>query len=201
MVSFPPARNNGLLYLFASNAQKKHSESFTVPAGCGVHRVYAVARCMQDNNGSSRTWCICLLLPEMHEGTWRGYRRYFGIFCSYLRGQYGGGSGHNKYFSLGECLMKLVIGGYSQGKLNYVLQNINKNYMVFDGTLPDDAQLQEVVSQKKNVIIHRFHNWVRARILQGGNPEEEILAFLQKSPDSIIISDETGNGIVPADAF
>lgn len=97
--------------------------------------------------------------------------------------------------------MKLVIGGYSQGKLNYVLQNINSDFMVFDGTLPDDAQLQKVVSQKKNVIIHRFHNWVRARILQGGNPEEEILAFLQKSPDSIIISDETGNGIVPVDAF
>ena len=94
--------------------------------------------------------------------------------------------------------MKLVVGGYSQGKLNYVLQKINTdNYSVFDGIIPDDAQLQETFAQKKKVIIHRFHNWVKARISQDGNPEEEILLFIQKSPEVILISDETGNGIVP----
>lgn len=35
--------------------------------------------------------------------------------------------------------------------------------------------------------------------MQEGNPEEEIIAFLSKNPESIIISDEVGNGIVPID--
>lgn len=98
--------------------------------------------------------------------------------------------------------MKLVVGGYSQGKLNYVLQNSDTdNYMIFDGIFPDEVQLHEAITQGRKVIIHHFHSWVRARILQGENPEEEILAFLQKSPECIIISDEVGNGIVPMDVF
>lgn len=98
--------------------------------------------------------------------------------------------------------MKLVVGGYSQGKLNYVLQNSNTdNYMIFDGIIPDEDQLQEAITQGRKIIIYHFHSLVRARISQGENPEEEILAFLKKSPDCIIISDEIGNGIVPMDVF
>ena len=93
--------------------------------------------------------------------------------------------------------MKLVIGGYAQGKLNYVLQNNGQeNYIVWDGTILADA-----LSEGKVVIINHFHNWVKERIMQGGFPEKEILAFLEKYPDSIIISDEIGNGIVPIEAF
>jgi adenosyl cobinamide kinase/adenosyl cobinamide phosphate guanylyltransferase len=38
---------------------------------------------------------------------------------------------------------------------------------------------------------------------QNGNPEEEIIDFLNRNRECsiIIISDEIGNGIVPADAF
>lgn len=93
--------------------------------------------------------------------------------------------------------MKLVIGGYAQGKLNYILQkNCRENYIVWDGTILADA-----LPEGKTLIINHFHNWVKERILQGGFPEKEILAFLEKYPDSIIISDEIGNGIVPIDAF
>lgn len=98
--------------------------------------------------------------------------------------------------------MKLIIGGYSQGKLNYILQQGGKDDdMILDGVLLDAKQLQEANVQRKRVIINHFHCWVRERILKNGNPEEEILAFLEKSPESIIISDEIGNGIVPVDAF
>ena len=96
--------------------------------------------------------------------------------------------------------MKLVVGGYAQGKLEFTLQRYKKeDWIVFDGRLPSENQLQELCEQKKKVIIHYFHNWVRERILQEGNPEEEIIAFLSKNPESIIISDEVGNGIVPID--
>lgn len=98
--------------------------------------------------------------------------------------------------------MKLVIGGYSQGKLNYVLQKSNPdNHMVLDKRLPDEHQLQEIAGQGKTVIINHFHSWIKEEIAQGGNPEEEIFTFLGKHPECIIISDEIGNGIVPIDAF
>lgn len=98
--------------------------------------------------------------------------------------------------------MKLVIGGYDQGKLEFALQRYKEEkWAVFDGRLPSEKQLQELCKQKKKVIIYHFHNWIRERILQEGNPEEEIIAFLGKNPESMIISDEVGNGIVPIDFF
>ncbi len=98
--------------------------------------------------------------------------------------------------------MKLVIGGYSQGKLNFVLQKNHADHcLIFDGAIPDEKQLQEIAGHVDMVIINHFHCWVKERMLQGGNPEEEVIAFLSQDINSIIISDEIGNGIVPIDAF
>lgn len=93
--------------------------------------------------------------------------------------------------------MKLVIGGYSQGKLKYVLDNNTlKNCIVWDGILCSDDDWQE-----KTVIINHFHNWVKECIMSDGYPEKEIITFVEKNPECIIISDEIGNGIVPTDGF
>lgn len=98
--------------------------------------------------------------------------------------------------------MRLVIGGYSQGKLNYVLQNNNgSNYLIMDARLPDEKQLQKATAQGKTVVINHFHTLVKTGLLQGANTEEEIMEFLKKAPGSIVISDEIGNGIVPVEAF
>ncbi len=102
--------------------------------------------------------------------------------------------------------MKLVIGGYSQGKLNYVLnEKVNENILtdvfIIDGKLPNVEQMQEVIDNSKVVIVNHFHEWMRESILQGNNPEQEILHFTDKVPNSIVISDEIGNGIVPIDRF
>lgn len=93
--------------------------------------------------------------------------------------------------------MKVVIGGYAQGKLNYVLRKYNVDTgNVWDGEVPEDiGQLRDTI------VIHHFHNWVKKRIVQDGCPEEEILAFVAKYPDCVIISDEIGNGIVPVEAL
>jgi adenosyl cobinamide kinase/adenosyl cobinamide phosphate guanylyltransferase len=94
--------------------------------------------------------------------------------------------------------MKLVIGGYSQGKLHAVLQkNKEENCIIFDGVIPTEKQLHEII------ILNHFHRFVRERMLQNGNPDEEIIAFLNQNRECsiIIISDEIGNGIVPTDAF
>ena len=93
--------------------------------------------------------------------------------------------------------MKLIIGGYAQGKLNYVLQKYHlAESRVYDGVLPDEAKCG-----KETVIVNHFHIWVRNAVLNKGCPENEILSFLARCDNCILISDEIGNGIVPADPF
>lgn len=97
--------------------------------------------------------------------------------------------------------MKLVIGGYAQGKLNTVVKTIPGNsYIVFDGELPERKQLI-AVGKEKCIIINHLHLWVKAQMEQKDNPKEKILSFIEENKDCIIISDEIGNGIVPLDAF
>lgn len=91
--------------------------------------------------------------------------------------------------------MRLIIGGYAQGKLEYVKNRYAENEAaVFDGELP-----AEIENKEKTVIINHFHQWIKKRITLGGRPEEEIICFLNQNPDCVIISDEIGNGIIPAD--
>lgn len=93
--------------------------------------------------------------------------------------------------------MKLVIGGYAQGKLNYVLGKYDvEASMVYDSEIPE-----KIEEEKGTVIINHFHNWLKTKISYGGCPEKEILEFVEKYPNCVIISDEVGNGIVPIEAF
>lgn len=93
--------------------------------------------------------------------------------------------------------MRLIIGGYAQGKLDYALKDYSlENSMICEGTIPEGK-----IGQGKTVILNHLHNWVKASILLGENPEEEILEFLKDCPDCIIICDEIGNGIIPMDSF
>ena len=91
--------------------------------------------------------------------------------------------------------MKLVIGGYAQGKLNYVLQTYQLQMnQVWDGMILENFSGNEI-------IFNHFHNWMKEEIRRGTNPEEQILELVKQYPDVIIVSDEIGNGIVPMDAF
>lgn len=93
--------------------------------------------------------------------------------------------------------MKLVIGGYAQGKLNYVLQKYSiQSNLIWESELPDRKGPVD-----KTVIVNHFHEWMKKEIAKGRCPEEEILSFVETYPNLIILSDEIGNGIVPVDAF
>ena len=93
--------------------------------------------------------------------------------------------------------MRLIIGGYAQGKLNYALQKYHVDSRnVFDGSIPDRA---EVIND--TVIIDHLNTYIRQSMTDGKSPETEIFDFIDKYPDCVIISDEVGNGIVPIDAF
>ena len=98
--------------------------------------------------------------------------------------------------------MKLVIGGYVQGKLDYVLDgSAVQDFYIADSELPNAEQLQWAEDNGKTVIVNHFHEWMRASIRQGKNAEQEILEFISNAPGCIVISDEIGNGIVPIDSF
>ena len=95
--------------------------------------------------------------------------------------------------------MKLIIGGYAQGKLNYAVTkyNVDEDH-VFESALPTSEEAEKL---EGTIIVTSLHKWIRKRIKEGGRPEEEISSFVKKNPDCIIICDEIGNGIVPMDPF
>lgn len=104
--------------------------------------------------------------------------------------------------------MRLIIGGYAQGKLSYVLTKYSlQEGVVWDSVMPDNTALpdagvsNDTALPKKTVVMNHFHKWVKNRMSDGGCPEEEIGIFLKYHEDCIIISDEIGNGIVPVDSF
>lgn len=93
--------------------------------------------------------------------------------------------------------MNLVIGGYAQGKLQYVLQKYQlEENVVWDAALPDEKEMLSEI-----IVVNHLHQWVRSRLLDGGCPEEEVQSFVNRCGDCIIICDEIGNGIVPMEAF
>lgn len=122
--------------------------------------------------------------------------------------------------------MELYIGGYAQGKLNYVLNLHNielscdsNNYtekctdIIKAGgeaeyVIADCAEIQnmeELVSlagkEEITVVLNHFNLWVRGLLLAGKDAKEEVRLLTDRIKHIIIISDETGNGIVPLEAF
>ncbi|MBO5452322.1 MAG: bifunctional adenosylcobinamide kinase/adenosylcobinamide-phosphate guanylyltransferase [Lachnospiraceae bacterium] len=93
--------------------------------------------------------------------------------------------------------MKLIIGGCTQGKLDYVLQKYDMDASkIWDGEIP-----KNIGEQKEPMVINHLHNWIKSQIAQGGCPEKEIRTIVEHYPDCVIISDEVGNGIVPTETF
>ena len=100
--------------------------------------------------------------------------------------------------------MKLVIGGYAQGKLCYVMQHfsIDKENVV---DMTDEKKLLdgdiEKTDDEASTVLYHFHIWMKNELAEDNNPEEKLEKILKRFPDCVIISDEVGNGIVPMDAF
>ena len=115
--------------------------------------------------------------------------------------------------------MELYIGGFAQGKLEYV-QNKKAEEAISIAMVIDCAQsdyqktLQSIDNKIKNenadvnnianvndiVIINHLHLWVKDLLLEGMEESEvqlTILSWVATHPNTILICDELGNGIVP----
>ncbi len=115
--------------------------------------------------------------------------------------------------------MELYIGGFAQGKLEYV-QNKKAEEAISIAMVIDCAQpgyqkaLQSIDNKTKNensdvnniadakgiIIINHLHLWVKDLLHQGTEEttvQSMILSWVATHPNTIMICDELGNGIVP----
>ena len=52
--------------------------------------------------------------------------------------------------------MKVVIGGYAQGKLNHVLQKYDmETSKIWDGEIPENK------GEKNIIVINHLHHWIK----------------------------------------
>lgn len=73
--------------------------------------------------------------------------------------------------------MIVIIGGYAQGKREYARQHYaNADERMF-----------------------LLNSWVREKFENNENAVEELKNYIEKNPDTIFITEEVGNGIVPAE--
>lgn len=115
--------------------------------------------------------------------------------------------------------MELYIGGFAQGKLEYVKNKKAEEAisidMVIDCAQPDyQKTLQSIDNKTKNenadvnniadangiIIINHLHLWVKDLLHKGMEEtvvQSTILAWVAAHPNTIMICDELGNGIVP----
>ena len=100
--------------------------------------------------------------------------------------------------------MKLVIGGYAQGKLGYVMQHFSIDKENVVDMAVEKKLLDRNIERTDDgslIVLYHFHIWVKNELAEGNHPEEKLEELMRQFPDCIIVSDEIGNGIVPMDAF
>lgn len=73
--------------------------------------------------------------------------------------------------------MIFIIGGYAQGKAQYAKEHFPES--------------------EKHII--RLNEIARGWYSKGEDPKEKLDELLQRDPDAVILSEEIGSGIVPAD--
>lgn len=93
--------------------------------------------------------------------------------------------------------MELYIGGYAQGKFEYVKSKYP------EAEIFDENNFNEVLKYwetDKVVICNHFHRIVKAMLSTGVTMEMiqlDIAQCIKRIPNMAVISDEVGNGIVP----
>lgn len=101
--------------------------------------------------------------------------------------------------------MELFIGGYSQGKTEYVTKLYPNRVLVDGANLELGNNTSEVIGnvkkllESKNIILNHLNLLVKKLIEIGINSEQILKIFTETSisEEIIIICDEVGSGVVP----
>lgn len=88
--------------------------------------------------------------------------------------------------------MRLIIGGRGQGKLDYALNMLKTDASSVAENF-NEAQIKP--------ILYGLHSCIRSALLEKKDVDLEIRLILERRPDIVIICDEVGLGVVPADPF
>ncbi len=94
-----------------------------------------------------------------------------------------------------EDRMRLIIGGASQGKLDYAM----KKYSIGEKEIMDGRSSNMVDINHK--AFYAFETWFKRQMKRGGSPEEMADTLISGIPELTIICNEVGCGIVPVDPF
>ena len=115
--------------------------------------------------------------------------------------------------------MILVIGGYAQGKSEYVISKYSvsdedvydfeklnalrdiDNTSRNDNHNEDDCRFMELLESKSDryIVFNNMNYLIKKVIKDGNNIDDLIEKLIADYPNAIIITDEVGNGIVPVD--
>ncbi len=95
--------------------------------------------------------------------------------------------------------MRLIIGGYAQGKLDYVLEKYKDPVLIWDG-----MKDEELPTGDGYMVLHNLHSWIGKKLADANfSPDritEMILTWTREHTDCIVICNEIGSGVVPVDA-
>ena len=90
--------------------------------------------------------------------------------------------------------MILIVGGAYQGKAAFA-ESLFPKIRWMDGETCDFADLYECQG------ILRFHAYIRRMLEKGQDVDDLAEKLMRRNPGAVVITDEIGYGIVPADAF
>lgn len=115
--------------------------------------------------------------------------------------------------------MELYIGGFAQGKLEYVMReyemdkntfttsacvgksNCEKNLLLSGEEISAQSNEQwELLAEEygnQMAVFNHFHLWIQNLLNDEVDVWEQVNGLMQAFPKLVIISDEVGNGIVP----
>lgn len=89
-------------------------------------------------------------------------------------------------------MIKIIIGGYCQGKLEYVHRQEQKTgEMIFDGAADDISRAEQYR------ILNRVHLLIRRLMDEQLDAELFLRQYISRHPDAVLICDEVGSGIIP----
>ena len=92
--------------------------------------------------------------------------------------------------------MKMLIGVHAQGKLS--LSRARTGFAIEEICNGESCPLDAVPCQP---VVYRLHLLIRRLLIAGSDPLEWAERLFAENPDALIVTDEVGYGIVPADPF